>query len=98
MTRVILAITSAALAVSSTAASATRHILIDGHDRAFVTYHDLDLQSQSGRSSLTKRIRRAADMVCTDNSNLMPFSDLSGRCYREAVQSGISQMDQIASR
>ena len=82
----------------TTAASATPTIRFEGVSRAYVSYRDLNLRSDEGRSQLVRRIRHAADVVCVDRSDLMPFVDSHGQCTRAAIASGVSQMAEIAGR
>lgn len=90
-----------ALAASlATAASANNSaITIVGGSTAHIGYGDLDLQSHTGRASLTGRIRRAADMICTSDTNqMLPLNSPQQECYRTAVASGVSQMRSISAR
>jgi UrcA family protein len=96
MTRFILA--AAAGFMISTAASATPTVRLEGATTAYVSYRDLDLRSDQGRSRLVHRIRVAADMVCPDSNDLTAYSDSKGQCYRAAIASGVSQMNEIVRR
>ena len=92
MTRFITLLAGAAFAVAlPTTATATSTVQLDGPNRAIVGYQDLDLQSAKGRNALVNRIRVAANMVCTDQTELRPLVD--DQCYRTALASGTSQMN-----
>ena len=96
MTRFVFA--AVAGAILSTAASATPTIRMEGVSTAYVSYRDLDLRSDQGRSRMAHRIRTAAELVCPDSSPLLPFLDSRSECYRAAIASGVSQMNAVASR
>jgi UrcA family protein len=92
-------IIGAAVAVLASAASATSNVYIEaGSVKAHVQYNDLNLQSPDGRQRLVGRIRMAANMLCTDGSDALPYSPGRIDCYRAAMASGLTQMDDIARR
>ena len=92
MTRIAIA---ALAAVISTAASANVAGIRFAGDSAYVSYGDLNLQSQPGRTALTTRIQAAANRLCTDvGSEVEPLATRM-QCYRVAVQSGVEQMDAL---
>jgi len=93
-------ITLAIAATLATAAAAnTNAITIVGGTTAHIGYSDIDLHSATGQHKLGGRIRRAAEMICTDStSNLLPFSSPGAQCYRAAVADGVSQMHALAAR
>ena len=58
-----------------------------------VRYGDLNLNSQSGVASLHKRIRNAAETVCSElNTRVLGLRDLYDQCVSEAVSSGVTQV------
>ena len=65
MTRIAIA---ALAAVISTAASANVEGIRFAGDSAYVSYGDLNLQSQPGRNALTTRIQTAANRLCTTSA------------------------------
>jgi UrcA family protein len=90
-------IIGASIAALASAASATPDVYLEaGSVKAHVRYNDLDLQSPDGRHRLVGRIRMAANLVCTDGSNGLPFSPGRADCYRAAMASGLTQMDGLA--
>ena len=71
----------AALAISGIAAAASP----DAHS-VVVRYGDLNLNSQAGVASLHKRIRNAAESVCSElNSRVLGLRDTYDQCVNEAV-------------
>ena len=96
MTRFNIALAGIALAMlTASQASATPTVQLDGPNRAVVGYQDLDLQSAKGRKALVNRIRVAANMVCTDQTDLRPLVD--DQCYRMALANGTSQMNDLVT-
>lgn len=91
---------AAAAVLLPTAASATSSIALsrDG-STATVSYDDLDLGSPQGRSELSARIRRAADMICFESA-MDPLIIVPERaeCHRAAVRNGVVQMNAIAGK
>ncbi|MFL6759554.1 UrcA family protein [Sphingomonas sp.] len=84
-------------------ASATIHkgaalALSDGPS-ASVAVDDLNLDSASGRATLVRRIRSAADHLCREY-NVDPLDTRLKRldCYRVAVRSGDEQMRTLTVR
>jgi len=77
-----------ALALSGLAAAAspdTRSVV--------VRYSDLNLNSQAGVASLHKRIRNAAESVCSElNNRVLGLRDLYNNCVDEAVLSGVNHV------
>ena len=77
----------AALAVSGLAAASP-----DSHS-VVVRYGDLNLNSRSGVASLHKRIRNAAESVCSELDNrVLGLRNLYDQCVNEAVSSGVNQV------
>jgi UrcA family protein len=99
-TRTLIA---SAFLMFASAASASATIQNVAHDpaRASVTYDDLDLKSPKGVARLQHRIRSAAQQVCIEEESgsglINPMADQS-ECYRVAVASGMSQLNEIASQ
>ena len=78
----------AALAISGIAAAGSP----DGHS-VVVRYGDLNLNSQAGVASLHKRIRNAAESVCSElNNHVLVLRDMYKQCVSEAVSSGVTQV------
>jgi UrcA family protein len=97
MLRTIIFALTTALATAATANNSG--ITIVGGTTAHIRYGDIDLHSTMGQHQLGGRIRRAAEMICTDGStNLMPFGSPRVECYRAAVAQGVSQMHVLATR
>ena len=92
---------AAAVALVPTVASATSTITVskDG-STASISYQDLNLASRADRAELTDRIRRAADQLCLEDFNTSPLTAVPERteCFRNAVASGVGQMEEIAAR
>jgi len=64
----------------------------DSHS-VVVRYGDLNLNSQAGVASLHKRIRNAAESVCSElNNHVLVLRDLYDQCVSEAVSSGETQV------
>jgi UrcA family protein len=58
-----------------------------------VRYGDLNLNSQAGVASLHKRIRNAAESVCSElNNHVLVLRDMYKQCVIEAVSNGVSQV------
>ena len=78
----------AALAISGIAAAGSP----DDHS-VVVRYGDLNLNSQAGVASLHKRIRNAAESVCSElNNHVLVLRDMYKQCVSEAVSSGVTQV------
>ena len=81
-------LTVAALAISGIAAAGSP----DDHS-VVVRYGDLNLNSQAGVASLHKRIRNAAESVCSElNNRVLGLRDMYEQCVSEAVSSGVNQV------
>jgi len=93
---------ASALLLSASAASASTPIVFTTGDppQARVHYRDVDLQSADGRATVEHRIRLASEQLCIDGQAdptvLQPVQRFT-ECYKIAVTSGISQLNQIAS-
>ena len=100
MTRTLIA---SAFLMFASAASATSPIVITAGDppQARVSYKDVDVRSATGRLTVEHRIHRAAETLCIDGqvdpALLQPMKRFT-ECYNVAVASGLSQLDEIASR
>jgi UrcA family protein len=91
-------ITFAVAAALATDAAASNAISIVDGTTAHIRYDDINLRSATGQGPLGGRIRKAAEMICTDGDhNLVPFSARRVACYRAAVADGFSQMREIAA-
>jgi len=78
----------AALAISGIAAAGSP----DSHS-VVVRYGDLNLNSKAGVASLHKRIRNAAESVCSElNNHVLVLRDMYKQCVSEAVSSGVTQV------
>jgi len=79
----------AALAISGIAAASSH----DGHS-VVVRYGDLNLNSQADVASLHKRLRNAAESVCSELDNrVMVLRGIYEQCVSEAVSSAVTQVD-----
>ena len=75
----------AALALAGTAAAAQRNV-----DGIVVRYGDLDLNSQTGVARLHKRIRNAAESVCSPfDTRILGMRDGYDHCVNDAVRNGV---------
>ena len=89
---------AAAAALTPVAASAERSIvLIEGGDKALVSYSDLNLGSPLGRAALNRRIRHAAGIVCFNSEfmNSFGYTPENDGCYRSALAGGLSQAESV---
>ena len=78
----------AALAISGIAAAGSSDV-----NSVVVRYGDLNLNSQAGVKSLHKRIRNAAESVCSELDNrVLGLRDMYEQCVSEAVSSGVTQV------
>jgi UrcA family protein len=76
----------AALAISGIAAAGSP----DSHS-VVVRYGDLNLNSQAGVKSLHKRIRNAAESVCSElSSSFLSLRNTYEQCIDQAVADGVS--------
>lgn len=91
---------AAAVVFVPSAATASAIRLSEDGSTARISYRDLNLGSATGRSKMTVRIRRAADLVCLDRFDVDPFLTGPRRadCYRVAVKNGVEQMNAIAGQ
>jgi UrcA family protein len=98
MIRLLIATTAAMLATSASA-SIQPTVFVDGVPTARVSYAGLNLHSTDGRTHMAHRIRLAAEHLCAgsyyETSMIMP---LRNDCYVAAVSSGMTQVEEIASR
>lgn len=78
----------AALALSGIAAAGSN----DAH-RVVVRFGDLNLDSQAGVASLHKRIRNAAESVCSDlDTRILGLRDSYDECVKDALTQGIADV------
>ena len=78
----------AALAISGIAAAGSSDV-----NSVVVRYGDLNLNSQAGVASLHKRIRNAAESVCSElNNRVLGLRDMYEQCVSEAVSGGVNQV------
>jgi UrcA family protein len=96
MLKIMILAASASLIAPGPANSAD--VFMPRRNIAYARYGDLDLKSEVGRRRLIRRIRFAADTVCTDRSELVPFNPARDECYRAAVADAIDQMNAIVGR
>jgi UrcA family protein len=77
-----------ALAISGIAAAGSSDV-----NSVVVRYGDLNLNSQAGVASLHKRIRNAAESVCSElNNRVLGLRDLYNQCVSEAVSNGVARV------
>ena len=62
-----------------------------------VSYADLDLATSSGAEALKKRVRQAAMGICVELKQEYPNTTQYGSCYKEAVNSGMPQVDAVVA-
>ena len=75
-----------ALAASGMASAATREA-----PGVVVRFGDLDLNSRTGIVSLHKRLRNAAESVCSPlESRILGLHDAYVECVKEAVSNGVA--------
>jgi len=78
----------AALALSGIAAAGSSDV-----NSVVVRYGDLNLNSQAGVKSLHKRIRNAAESVCSElHTRVLGLRDDYDQCVNEAVRDGVAQV------
>ena len=76
----------AALALTGIATAATRDAT-----SVVVRFGDLNLNSQAGVASLHKRIRNAAESVCSPlETRILGLRDAYDECVNEAVSNGVA--------
>lgn len=76
----------ALLAISGLAAAGSRDV-----NAVVVKYGDLNLNSRAGIASLHKRIRNAAESVCSSlETRVLGLRDAYDACVDEAVTNGVS--------
>jgi UrcA family protein len=76
----------AALALAGVASAASRNT-----NSVVVHFGDLDLHSQAGVASLHKRIRSAAESVCSSlDTRILGLRDAYSQCVDEAVREGVA--------
>jgi UrcA family protein len=96
MQRMIIA--AASFMMASAAWANTPSVYLDGGSKAHIRFRDLDLQSQAGRDELGSRIRLAARMLCTVDSDPLTFGPTRSDCLQSVIARGDSAMKLIASR
>jgi UrcA family protein len=75
-----------ALALASAAGASPRDA-----NGVVVRYGDLDLNSQVGIAGLHKRIRNAAESVCSPlDTRILGLRDAFDECVKEAVSNGVA--------
>jgi UrcA family protein len=85
----------AALALVSVKANASPITVTQGA-AAHVSFGDLDLNSREGRAVLERRIRSAAEALCSNEGDRTLDSALAGRaCFKAAVADGLQQLDKL---
>jgi len=78
----------AAIALSGIVTAAPR-----GNSSVVVRYADLNLNSQAGIASLHKRIRNAAESVCSElETRILGLRNAYDQCVDEAVDSGVAKI------
>jgi len=78
----------AALALSGMAAAGSNDV-----NSVVVRYGDLNLNSQAGVKSLHRRIRNAAESVCSElNTRVLGLRDDYDLCVDEAVKNGVAEV------
>ena len=88
-------ICAAVLALAGARANASPITVTPGPE-AHVSFADLDLNSREGRAVLERRIRSAAETLCTTVGDRTLDAALRRHaCYKAAVTSGLDQMARI---
>jgi UrcA family protein len=78
----------AALALSGIAAAGSRDV-----NSVVVRYGDLNLDSKAGVVSLHRRIRNAAESVCSPlSTRVLGLRDAYDLCVEEAVKNGVADV------
>ena len=96
MSGILIAVSAAAMALSSSATANDRSIRFEG-DTAHIAYGDLDITSRQGRSQLVGRIRKAAERICANyDGGDLSFAQIN-QCNRALTASGIEQIQRIAA-
>jgi UrcA family protein len=90
---------SAVLASAASANVSTRIVVTgSGVTTAHISYADLNVASDAGRTTLTRRIKAAASYLCLDSSVEPLATDMERlNCYRAALTSGANQMEAIVA-
>ena len=97
MTRFMIIAAAGGLFASAASASVPNVYLRDSS--VHIRYGDLDLRSQSGRTTLESRLRRGANLLCEDaNDGKLESSLALGHCFHTAMSSGRAQMSAIIGR
>jgi UrcA family protein len=79
----------AALAISGLATANTRDL-----NTVTVKYGDLNLNSQAGIASLHKRIRNAAESVCSPlETRILGLREAYDQCLDQAIADGVAAVD-----
>jgi UrcA family protein len=79
---------------SATTVTASREV-----NQASVKYNDLNLASAEGVSTLNRRVRRAAKMLCTTNSSsALELFGLVRECVSDAISGAQPQVDVAIAR
>ena len=100
MTRILIA---TACLMFASAASANKPVTysFDTPPTARISVADVDIDTAPGRAVAVRRIERAAEKLCVDawgdQIASQPLARYSG-CYRIAVASGRSQLNQLAAK
>lgn len=98
--KTIVAISACALSLvaGSVAAQSTPAQGVDADSQTLrvVYYADLDLATEAGRETLSRRIRGAAEAVCPPPSRLLAVEAERRECLRGAVEDGEAQVAAIA--
>lgn len=82
----LLTLAALTLAGAATATASQRNV-----DGVVVRYGDLDLNSQTGVARLHKRIRNAAESVCSPlETRILGLRDGYDNCVTEAVRNGVA--------
>ena len=84
---------ASALAASATA-SAQPPILVEGRPTAIVSYGDLDLAHAAGQSVLNRRVRHAANLVCTSGARAVAVMMAERRCFSAALAEAQPRVEQ----
>ena len=97
MSGILIAVSAAAMALSSSATANDHSIRFEG-DTAHIAYGDLDITSRQGRSQLVGRIRKAAERICANyDGGDLSFAQIN-QCNRALTASGIEQVQKMPPR
>ncbi len=97
--RIVIALTGIVLAAGRAGAQDNPVIVEGGVPTAIVSYADLDLSSTAGRSTLDRRVDRAATGLCFEDRRA-PVADLIAQhhCYSVAMSKAKIDIQEAVAR